>query len=190
MNKLRIFVVKQGYQWARTLIEIYTGLLGYAPSKWLRNAGLRVLGAKIGKGTFFYHGYRILSPRKLSIGCDTSFGMGVNLDARGGLTIGSNCNISSEVSIWSASHDVQSPDFAYCSKPVVISNYVWISYRAILLQGVRIGEGAVVAAGAVVTKDVPPYTIVGGNPAKPIGIRNQNLDYRCGLSNGYHLYLV
>ena len=61
-------------------------------------------------------------------------------------------------------HDPQSPDFAIRGGPVVIEDYAWIGGRAVILPGLRIGEGAVVATGAVVTKDVPPYTIVGGVP--------------------------
>ncbi|MFK1641101.1 DapH/DapD/GlmU-related protein [Bacteroides fragilis] len=62
-------------------------------------------------------------------------------------------------------------------KPVVIEDRVWIGPNAIILHSVTIGEGAVVAAGAVVTKDVPPFSIVGGIPAKVIGSRNSNLKY-------------
>jgi maltose O-acetyltransferase len=61
--------------------------------------------------------------------------------------------------------------------PVTIHDHAWISARAIILPCVTIGQGAVVAAGAVVTRDVPEYSIVGGVPAKPIGTRPKNLDY-------------
>ena len=53
----------------------------------------------------------------------------------------------------------------------VVGNDVWIGYRALILPGVRIGDGAIIAAGSVVTRDVPPYTVVGGNPARPIRAR-------------------
>jgi acetyltransferase-like isoleucine patch superfamily enzyme len=70
-------------------------------------------------------------------------------------------------------------NFRMKSSPVIIDDYVWVGINATVLQGVRIGEGAVVAAGAVVTKNVEPYTIVGGIPAKQIGVRTKNLDYHC-----------
>lgn len=75
-------------------------------------------------------------------------------------------------------HDPQSPDFADQGGEVVIGDRVWIAYRAVIMPGVTLGEGAVVAAGAVVTQDVAPYTIVGGVPARPIGTRTTDLRYR------------
>jgi len=83
-------------------------------------------------------------------------------------------------------HNVNDPDFRGESAPVIIGDYAWISCRTVLLPGVRIGEGAVVAAGAVVTKDVEPYAIVGGVPAKNIGERSQGLRYR--LNSGMHFW--
>ena len=80
--------------------------------------------------------------------------------------------------IWTMQHKVNDPDFGGESAPVIIGDYAWISCRTVLLPGVRVGEGAVVAAGAVVTKDVEPYAIVGGVPAKKIGERSQGLRYR------------
>lgn len=77
-------------------------------------------------------------------------------------------------------HDPQCPNFGVESAPVVIEDYAWLSCRSIILPGVTVGKGAVVAAGAVVTKSVESYTIVGGIPAKPIGKRNPNLDYVLG----------
>jgi maltose O-acetyltransferase len=56
-------------------------------------------------------------------------------------------------------------------KPVIIEDNVWIGYRVIILPGVRVGRNAIIGAGAVVTKDVPPYAIVGGVPAKVIKMR-------------------
>lgn len=63
--------------------------------------------------------------------------------------------------------------------PIFIDDYVWIGVGAIVLQGVKIGKGAVIAAGSVVTKDIEPYSIVAGVPAKVIGKRNPDLDYKC-----------
>lgn len=99
------------------------------------------------------------------------------LDNRGGLTIGDHASISSEVCILTADHDPASPQFAGRHRPVRISSYTFIGTRAIILPGVTIGEGAIVAAGAVVTKDVAPFQIVAGSPAREIGTRNRELDY-------------
>jgi acetyltransferase-like isoleucine patch superfamily enzyme len=94
------------------------------------------------------------------------------------LKIGNNVNISSYTLIQTLTHDPQNPDFVCLERPVVIGDYAWIGARAIICPGVTVGEGAVVAAGAVVTKNVPPYTIVGGNPAAYIKDRTRNLRYR------------
>lgn len=75
-------------------------------------------------------------------------------------------------------HKVEAPDFGCESAPVIIEDYAWVSCRTVVLPGVRIGKGAVVAAGAVVTKNVEPYAIVAGVPAKPIGARPRDLRYQ------------
>jgi acetyltransferase-like isoleucine patch superfamily enzyme len=80
--------------------------------------------------------------------------------------------------IWTLEHDPQSPDFATVGGPVTIEDYAWVGCRVVILPGVCIGKGAVVAAGAVVTKDVPPYAIVGGVPARTIGERAPDLRYQ------------
>jgi maltose O-acetyltransferase len=80
--------------------------------------------------------------------------------------------------LWTNQHDPQDPDWGVKGGPIVIKDYVWVSSRASVLPGITIGEGAVVAAHAVVTKDVEPYTIVGGVPAKKIGERRRDLRYK------------
>lgn len=106
-----------------------------------------------------------------SIGRSTWINRQCTLDLRGGLRIGDNVSISPEVSILTASHDMHDPDFKLIDFPVVIGDHVWIGTRATVLPNVTIGRGAVVAAGAVVTSDVEPMTIVAGVPARPIGRR-------------------
>ena len=85
--------------------------------------------------------------------------------------MGSNVSIGPEATILTLGHDPRSAAFADRGGDVVIGDRVWIGYRAIILPGVTIGEGAVVGAGALVTKDVEPYVIVVGNPARKIGER-------------------
>lgn len=114
----------------------------------------------------------------IRIGANTAINRFTYLDGRGPLAIGDNVNISHYTLIQTLTHDCQSPHFHAFAKPVVILDHAWIGARAIIMPGVTIGEGAVVGAGAVVTKDVPPYTIVAGAPAKAIGTRNANIQYR------------
>lgn len=122
-------------------------------------------GVRISKGT------RIL-PRAVSIGAYTFVGEGcwIMTQAR----IGNYCMLASHVGIVGGDHRfdvVGAPSIRAGrdeQKPVVIEDDVWLGYGAIVMHGVRIGEGAIVAAGALVTRDVEPYTIVGSPPAREI----------------------
>ena len=152
-------------------------LLSHFPSQGLRKFVLRLLGARIDRSAILYGGFEIRSPRKLTIGAGSCIGHRATLDARGGLTIGKNVNFSSEVMIWTAQHDWRDPKFGTVFEQVVIGDYVWLGPRCIILPGVTVGEGAVIAAGAVVTKDVEPYAMVGGVPAQKIAERSKGLNY-------------
>jgi acetyltransferase-like isoleucine patch superfamily enzyme len=97
----------------------------------------------------------------------------------GGLVIGNNVSISAEVALVTGSHDINHPEFPSDYRPIVIDDYAWIGTRAMILRGVTIGQGAVVMAGAVVTKDVAPFAVVGGVPAQPVAERNlRDLSYQ------------
>lgn len=151
---------------------------GCVPSQWARRLLLEIAGARLGNGTVIYGGIEARCCRKMRIGRNCSVGHHCILDARGTLSIADNVNLSTGVWIWTAEHDVQSESFAARNAPVEIEEYAWIGSRVNIMPGVRIGKGAVVASGAVVTKNVAPYTIVGGVPAKPIGRRNEKLNYK------------
>ena len=99
------------------------------------------------------------------------------LDNRSGIYIGDNVSISAETCILTADHDVNSCNFVGRNRPVVIEDYVYIGTRAMILPGVTLGKGSVVAAGAVVTRNVAPHTVVAGVPARVIKTRIENLDY-------------
>jgi acetyltransferase-like isoleucine patch superfamily enzyme len=137
----------------------------------------KLLFMKIGKHTNIQMGLRVYSPWKIKLANNSVINNNVVLDGRGSLNIGSNVNISPYVQIYTAEHDVNSSNFEYVSEKVVIEDYAWISTNSIVLPGVTIGKGAVVSAGALVTKDVEPYAIVGGVPAKKIGSRSKELKY-------------
>jgi acetyltransferase-like isoleucine patch superfamily enzyme len=153
-------------------------ITSHIPSHLLRNFLFQnFFGMNIAQGGVIYGGTEFRSPRLIHIGRHSIVGNNCLLDGRSGLEIGDNVNISSGVWIWTLHHDVQSPDFAITGAKTIIHNRVWLCSRSTILPGVVIGEGAVVASGAVVTKDVPPYAIVGGIPAKVIGTRNKDLSY-------------
>ena len=149
------------------------------PSHTVRNFVLRkVLYVKMEEDVVVYSGTIMRGTYRIKIGQGTIVGDDCMLDGRGHLNIGKNCNLSTGVKIWTAQHDVQSPIFAYTSAPVDIKDRCWISGGATILPGITVGEGCVIASGAVVTKDCEPYGIYAGIPAKRIGERNQNLQYQ------------
>jgi maltose O-acetyltransferase len=113
----------------------------------------------------------------ITIGCNSVVNKFVALDGRGGIIIGDQVSISAYCKILTGYHDPDDTNFQYKTKEVVIEDYVWIGTGALILPGVTLKRGCVVAAGSVVTKDVGPYEIVGGNPAKFIRRRNENLQY-------------
>ena len=108
------------------------------------------------------------SGKKVFIGKGTVINWDCMLNTTGGLINGKNVSISAGVWLITGSHDMNDPTFPDFYKPIVIGDNVWIGMRATILPGVTIGEGAVVTAGAIVTRDVAPYTVVGGVPAKMI----------------------
>ena len=156
-------------------------LVGIVPCHYFRRFFYRLGGIEIGKGSTLHMGARFYNPWNIKIGEDSIIGEGVVLDGRDNLIIGNHVDIASEVMIYNAQHDVKDPDFKAVSAPVIIQDYVFIGPRAIILPGVAIKKGAVVGAGAVVTKDVEAGIIVGGVPAKQIGERDiKNLNYKLG----------
>jgi len=155
--------------------------VGHIPSHLIRLLVYRLFGLKIGSGSRIHMWANFFNPAHITIGEDTIIGDHCFLDGRAPLKIGSHTDIASQVLIYNSEHDVHDPNFRPIEEPVEIGDYVFIGARAIILPGVKIGRGAVVAAGAVVTKDVPPKTIVGGVPAKKIGERKvDRLHYRLG----------
>jgi len=124
-------------------------------------------------------GVEFRKPKNIFIGHNCVINKKVLLDGRGGqIKIGNNVDIGQETNIWTLEHDVNDEYHKSIGADVIIEDYVWIASRVTILPGVKIGKGAVIACGAVVTKNVNSYEIVGGIPAKKIGNRNQNLEYK------------
>lgn len=150
------------------------------PSRHIRKWFYKMLGAKIGKHSFICRRADVLFPKGLKIANNVSIGWSVDLDARGGINIDHDTNISSHTIFITGSHDIDDPKFTAAFKPINIGHHCWIGTGAIILQGVTVGNGAVVAAGAVVTKDVPENEVWGGVPAKFIRKRNDKFEYSVG----------
>lgn len=152
------------------------------PSNHLRKWIYIALGAHIGKDVVFHFRTELRSPWGLHIGKGTIIGDNAILDARCGLVLGNNVNLSSNVSIYTLQHDHRDPQFR-CPAPksrrmdIKIEDRVWLGSNVIVLPGVTIGEGAVCCAGCVVTKDVEPYAVVAGIPAKKVSERPRVLEY-------------
>ena len=148
------------------------------PSYKLRHWWLRKFcGLKIGTDTSIHMGCFITGSH-IEIGNNTVINRQTYLDGRVSLKIGNNVNITHQSLIQTLTHDPQSADFICLAKPVIIEDNVWIGARAIIIPGVTLGEGSVIGAGSVVTKDIPPYTIAVGNPATVIKDRIRNLNYK------------
>ncbi len=138
---------------------------------------MRIQGAKVGKNITFYPGIKINPCIKIELGDNVDLAWGVLITTGGGVVIGDRTLIGYRSQILSANHVIPENKgrifgAGHIKKKVVIENDVWIGANCIIVAGVHIGEGAVIAAGSVVTKNVPPFTIVGGVPAKKIKERN------------------
>lgn len=154
-------------------------LFDYARNTY-RNFMLRhVYRMKLAKTAVIYGGFEIRSPWNIHIADGAIVGDESKLDGRNGIFIGKNVNLSTGVWIWTEQHDINDPHF-YSNETggaVIVQDRVWISSRVTVLPKTKIYEGAVVAAGAVVTKNCEAYTIYGGIPAKKIGERSKKLFY-------------
>jgi putative colanic acid biosynthesis acetyltransferase WcaF len=131
---------------------------------WLRTGILRLFGARCTSVVHFAGSVRIIRPWDLELG-RCSIGPRTHLYNLGGLKIGEQVVISQDVYICGGTHDYTDPTYPLLRKKIIIGDYVWIAAGAFIGPGVTIGEGAVVGARAVVMKDVPPWTVVAGNPA-------------------------
>ena len=144
------------------------------PWQFIRKILYRGLGVKMEKKVTIHFKTEIRAPYKLSLKRGCIIGDNAILDARNGLTIGQNANLSSNVSIYTEQHNHRDPQFL-CNQPgnqsVYIGERAWLGSNVIVLPGVSVGEGAICCAGCVVTKDVEPYTVVAGIPAKKVGER-------------------
>ena len=133
----------------------------------IRHALLRAFGATIDKDALIYASCKIYAPWNLKVG-RACIGPRTEIYNKADIIIGNDSVISQDCFICTASHDISSTMLPLVVRPITIGNYAWIAARAYVGPGVNIGEGAVVGATASVYKDVEPWTVVGGNPAKTI----------------------
>jgi acetyltransferase-like isoleucine patch superfamily enzyme len=170
----------------RVLLYVTNHLVAHIPSYRLRHCWYRrVLGLSLAQGSgvlmgcfVWFHGRGQIRRDGSCIGERTRINRDCCLDMRGPLLIGNDVSVSPEVMILTGQHGYDRPGFDFEVRPVVIEDHVWIGARAIILPGTTLGQGAVVAAGAVVSGRVAPRTVVAGVPARPVRTRPEEaLDY-------------
>ena len=127
---------------------------------------LRCWGAQIGKGSKVSASAKIWAPWNLTIGDYTAVGANANCYNPDKILIGNKAVISQGAYLCTASHDITDEDNPLITAPITIESFAWVAADAFVGMGVTIGQGAVVGARAAVFKDVAPWTVVGGNPAK------------------------
>lgn len=148
-------------------------------AKKLRGHAVKGFIVSCGKNVNIERGANISS--KLSIG-DNS-GIGINCEVIGSTVIGNDVMMGPECVIFTRNHQIERTDVSMRlqgfteEKPVIIEDDVWIGQRVMIMPGIRVGKGSVIGAGAVVTKDVPRYAVVGGVPAKVIRYRKKDTLY-------------
>jgi maltose O-acetyltransferase len=169
----------------RVLNYLTNRVVAHVPSHTLRRWWYRrVVGVRIGSGSSIHLGLYLwfFGPGHLrrtgaAIGNNSIVNRNCCLDGRGPLHIGNNVSISPDVTILTTQHRYDDPAFGLVSAPVALEDHAWIGMRAMIMPGVRVGRGAVVAAAAVVTRDVEPLTIVAGVPARVVGRRRCDPSY-------------
>lgn len=136
-----------------------------------------IMGFKIGTGSSIHLNCRFNVKENFVLGNNSTINQSCHLDNRAGIIIGDNVSISPNVSLVTADHDLQSAGFEARLGSIVLDNFVFIGYGALILKNVRMFEGAVLSARGVLTKDVPAYEIYAGIPAKFVATREKSLKY-------------
>lgn len=174
------------YQWwgvkEGLALYFYNHVVSRLPSHGLRCFFYRRI-FDIGRESSILMGLTIFHLGKLIIGDNCVINSGCVLDSRAGIKIGNNVSLSNFVQIWSGGHDINSRDFRSYGGVTILEDYVWVASSAIVIGGtdgatLTLGEGCVVSAGSVVVRDVEPYSVVVGNPARKVAVRSRDLNYK------------
>jgi acetyltransferase-like isoleucine patch superfamily enzyme len=170
-----------------TKIKVQAGLIAIAlfnifinltPGSRLRRFFLALIGIKVGTGTGIHSWIRFTWIGRLIIGSDSTINFGCFIDNRGGIKIGNHVMVGHNCRLYTMSHDLDSGDFAPWKKPIEICDWAVVFPNTIIMPGVTIGTGAVALPGSVVTRDIAPWSVVGGNPARHIRTRAMHQNYR------------
>jgi len=157
----------------------YNHWISNIPSRTIRGLFLKCYLKQLSSSSGVQMGVKFLNGRKISLGENSVINFGSLLDGRKfSIKIGQNVSIGPEATVLTLGHDPKSPTFENKGGDIVIEDYCWIAYRAVILPGVTIKEGSVIGAGAVVTRDTEPYGIYAGSPAVKVGERPNNMEYQ------------
>jgi acetyltransferase-like isoleucine patch superfamily enzyme len=163
-------------------LYFYNHILGHIPSHALRLLFYRRI-MEIGRQSSILMGLTLYYPGRVVIGDNSVINGQCVLDSRAGIYIGNSVSLSPYVHIWAGGHDINNPNFVSQGGVTILEDYVWVGSRVTILGGatgasLTLGEGCVVSAGSVVVRDVEPYTVVAGNPARKIAVRSRDVDYK------------
>lgn len=134
---------------------------------------LKLFGAKLGKATYVYPSVQIWAPWNLQMGDHSCLSHFVDCYCVDKVVVGRHATVSQYSYLCTASHDYNQADMPLVAAPIVIGDFGWVTADVFVGPGVTIGEGAVIAARSTVTRNVAPWTVVAGAPAKPIGLRDR-----------------
>lgn len=168
------------YSWREQLRRVLWSVGQYAirlsprPCFAWRRAVLRLFGAKIGRDVHLYPSTRIYMPWNVRIGDWSALGEDVFIYSLGSVSIGACVALAYRSHVCAGTHDFSDPALPLLKPPVVIEDSAWIGTEAFIGPGATVHTGAIVAARAVVIKDVPSFHVVAGNPARQIGMRPMN----------------
>ena len=134
---------------------------------------LRCFGATIGRGARPYPAVSIWAPWNLTMGDHSTLGDGVDCYSVARIALGRHATVSQRAYLCAASRDIDDPANHLMTAPIVVADHGWVASEAYVGPGVTVGEGGVVAARGVAIRDVDPWTVVGGNPAKLLRARRR-----------------
>lgn len=135
---------------------------------------LRLFGAKLGRNCHIYPKAIIWAPWNLEAGDECGVADGAILYNQAKIRLGRRVVISQGSHLCCGSHDYEDPNFPLIAKPITVGDQAWIAAECFVHSGITIGEGAVIGARSVVTKDVPAWMVCAGNPCQPIKPRKRN----------------
>jgi putative colanic acid biosynthesis acetyltransferase WcaF len=155
----------------RVLWSVVSGLFfrfSPKPMYGFRSFLLRLFGAKVGRRVHVYPKVKIWAPWNLILKDECGVADGAILYSQGQIRIGYRTVISQGVHLAAGTHDYTQPGFPLITKPIIINDHVWIATEAFVNPGIVIGEGCVIGARSVVTKDMPAWMVCAGHPCQPI----------------------